>query len=277
MIPPIANRFVAGETPDEALDYASELNDRGMTAILNLLGEHYDEREPADDDADSYLELIDMIAERDVEACISVKPSQIGLFVSEKVFRENFDRIVEKAREDDVFVWLDMEDHTTTDATIDAYLDAVSDYLDVGICLQANLKRTPKDLERVAGTPGKIRLVKGAYDPPEGIGHSDKTRVNAAYRENLEYMFENFDARIAVGTHDMEMVEYADELSDEYDKDFEVQMLMGVRQQLQYDLAGEYEMYQYVPYGGKWMSYFYRRIRERKENLVFAMRAIVSG
>ncbi|WP_435100546.1 proline dehydrogenase family protein [Halarchaeum sp. P4] len=276
MIPPIASRFVAGETPAEALEHIETLNDRNVTGILNLLGEHYEERAPADADAETYRRLVGDIEDASVDACLSVKPSQIGLGVGDDVFEENLGRIVEAAQEEGVFVWVDMEDHTTTDATLDAYERYATEYDGgVGVCVQANLKRTGEDLTRLAGIPGKVRLVKGAYDEPASVAYRDKAEVNERYREYLEYMFREFEDGVAVGSHDPEMIDHAIDLHEEYSTSFEFQMLMGVREDAQFDLAEEYEVYQYVPYGGKWFSYFYRRAMERKENLLFALRAVL--
>jgi proline dehydrogenase len=277
MIPPIASRFVAGESVAAALDHTRQLNERDVNAILNLLGEHYDERGPADEDADTYCQLIDELAGTDLAACVSIKPSQLGLDVGEAVFRENLARVVSRAADHDRFVWIDMEDHPTVDATLDAYEHHARDTGNVGLCVQANLRRTREDLERLAALPGKIRLVKGAYDPPSDIAYTEKARVNEEYRDLLEYMFEAFDDGVAVGSHDPEMIDHAKRLHDEYGTEFEVQMLMGVREDAQTDLATEYEVWQYAPYGNKWLSYFYRRLLERKENALFALRAIVSG
>jgi proline dehydrogenase len=277
MIPPIASRFVAGETPAEAIEYVDGLNDRDVSAILNLLGEHYHERPPADEDAAAYRNLVADIADSGVDASISVKPSQIGLDVGEDVFRENLEGIVETADDHGVFTWVDMEDHETTDATLDAFEDFARKYDgDVGVCIQANLKRTEGDLERLADVPGKVRLVKGAYDEPSEIAYKQKERVNEAYRDYLEYMFREFDDGVAVGSHDPAMIEHAAGLHDEYGTDYEVQMLMGIREDAQTKLAADgVETYQYVPYGDKWFSYFYRRAMERKENLLFAVRAVL--
>jgi len=275
MIPPIASKFVAGETPAEALDHARAMNERDVNVILNLLGEHYDDRQAADEDAEAYLRLLDDIERSDVSACVSVKPSQVGLDVGTHVYRENMERIADAT--DDTFVWMDMEDHETTDATLDTFEQLAHEHDGgVGVCVQANLKRTEEDLERLADVPGKVRLVKGAYDEPAAIAYKDKARVDEMYREYLEYMFQEFDGGIAVGSHDPAMIEYAQELHEEYGTDFEIQMLMGVREDAQYDLAEDYEVWQYVPYGGKWLSYFYRRAMERKENLLFAARAVLS-
>lgn len=288
MIPPIASSFVAGETPEAALAHVEDLNDRGVAGILNLLGEHYEERPPADGDADAYVDLVSAIAERDVDACVSVKSSQIGLDVGDDVFRENLARIVEAANAPDVtgpdgtgtFVWIDMEDHETTDVTLDAFeRHAVATDGDVGVCVQANLKRTREDLERLAGLPGKVRLVKGAYDEPAELSYKEKARVDESYRDCLAHMFEAFDDGVAVGSHDPAMIEHAKELHAEHGTPYEVQMLTGVRESAQFELAAEddAEVYQYIPYGTKWFSYFYRRIRERKSNALFALRAIVGN
>ena len=274
MIPPIASNFVAGETPVEAMDHVDELNNRGVSGILNLLGEHYEQQKNADADAEAYISLANDIADRDTDACLSVKASQIGLEISDAVFEENLARIVEAA---DCFVWIDMEDHPTTDVTLDTYeRHALETDGNVGVCVQANLKRTREDLERLADLPGKVRLVKGAYDEPAEIACETKAKVDESYRECLRYMFKSFDDGIAVGSHDPEMIDLAKELHSEYGTPFEIQMLTGVRERAQFELADQgYDVYQYIPYGTKWFSYFFRRIRERKENALFALRAVI--
>lgn len=277
MIPPVARRFVAGETVAEALDHVRDLNEGGVRALLNLLGEHYEHRAPADEDTRAYRTLVADIDSSDLDACISVKPTQLGLGVNESAFRENLGSIVERAAAHDIFVWLDMEDHTTTDATLSAFEAAVDDYPGMGVCVQANLKRTREDLDRLADCPGKVRLVKGAYEPPADVGYRDKARVDRAYEEDLRFMFEHYDRGIAVGSHDPELIDLATELHDVHGSEFEIQMLMGVREDAQFELAREYPVSQYVPYGSEWLSYFYRRVTERRKNLGFALRAIVRG
>jgi len=277
MIPPIANNFVAGEDPSTAIEHVTSCNSDGVDGILNLLGEHYSKRPPADADTQAYIDLIAALAAADVGGCVSVKPSQIGLDVGVDVFEENLASIVEAGQQHDRFVWIDMEDHTTTDVTLDAFeTHAIGTDGDVGLCVQANLKRTREDIERLAELPGKIRFVKGAYDEPAEIAHKSKEAVNTAYKELLEFAFREFDDGIAVGSHDPAMIDHAAELHAEYGTDYEVQMLMGVRESAQRELAAAgVSTYQYIPYGDKWMSYFYRRLRERKENALFAFRAIV--
>jgi len=277
VLPPLARRFVAGETVPEAIERVRALDRDGVGTILNLLGEHYDERAPADADTETYLALLSDLAALEARACISVKPSQLGLDVDEAVFRENLDRIVARAGATDGLVWLDMEDHTTTDATLDAYVHHARSTGHVGICLQANLERTRADVERIADLPGKVRFVKGAYDPPAEIAYTDRRRINEAYRNVLEYAFTHFEAGIAVGSHDPAMIDHAETLNERHGTPYEVQMLMGVREDAQRALAAHHEVWQYVTFGDRWPSYFYRRLVERKENALFALRAILTS
>ncbi len=277
MIPPIANNFVAGETPQTAIDHVARCNDDGIAGILNLLGEHYTDPADADADTQTYIELLGALSAAGVEGCISVKPSQIGLDIGDEVFKSNLASIVAAGQKHDRFVWIDMEDHTTTDVTLDAFeAQTLTADGNVGLCVQANLKRIREDVERLAELPGKVRFVKGAYDEPAAIAHKNKQAVDEAYRELLAYAFREFDSGIAIGSHDPAMIEYAADLHAEHGTDYEVQMLMGVRESAQRDLATDgVPVYQYIPYGSKWASYFYRRLRERKENALFALRAIV--
>jgi proline dehydrogenase len=274
MIPPVADRFVAGETPAEALEHARRLRERGVRTMLNLLGEHYETRAPADADAAVYRRLVRDMGGTDLGACVSVKPSQIGLGVDEAVLEENVRGIVRAARENDVFVWMDMEGPATVDPTIRTFEALASDYPHVGLCVQANLERTRDDLVDLVDYPGKLRLVKGAYTPPAGAGYRDRGRVNDSYRDCLEFLFREYGGTVAVGSHDPAMIDRAVDLHEAHGTPFEIQMLMGVRENAQFDLAGDYDVYQYAPYGRKWFSYFSRRVAERKENVGFALRAV---
>jgi len=278
MIPPLARRFVAGESTATALEHARQVNEDGVGAILNLLGEHYDRRDPADADTDEYCRLAADIAGTGMQACLSVKPTQLGLDVSEDLFRENLARVVDCAHAHGVFVWIDMENHGTVDATLDGFeTHARETDGGVGVCVQANLRRTDEDLARLADLPGKVRLVKGAYDPPPDVAYQEKSTVNEVYEDLLECMFREFDDGIAVGSHDPRMVTRAASLHETYGTPYEIQMLMGVREGTQRDLARTREVWQYVPYGSKWPSYFYRRVTENVGNAVFAARALLSG
>ena len=275
MLPPLARRFLAGETPAEAVAHATQLNDDDIGAVLNLLGEHYRDRRAAAADTRAYCRLVEDIDRADLRASISVKPTQLGLDISEGCFREHLDHVVSQAAKRDVFVWLDMEDHTATDATLDAFEHHAREHGDIGVCIQANLRRTADDLERLAALPGKVRLVKGAYDPPAEVAYQSGERVEAAIRDQLRFMFREFDGGVALGSHDPELVTLAADLHETYGTPYEVQMLMGVRTQAQRDLAAHHEMWQYAPYGERWLRYFYRRVAENTENARFALRALL--
>jgi proline dehydrogenase len=276
VIPPVADRFVAGETPAEAMDHARRVNADGVGVILNRLGEHHHDRQDADADAAAYVRLLRDLSGSGLRACVSVKPTQLGLGVSETAFRENLRRVVEAADAAGVTLWCDMEDATTTDATLDAVADLAPAFPDrLGVCLQANLRRTPGDVDRLAGLPLAVRLVKGAYDEPVAVAHRDRAAVDAAYRALLDRLFAQ-GTRVAVGSHDPAMVEYGLDRARETGGDVAVQMLMGVREDAQRALAAEgVEVWQYAPFGRSWASYFYRRVRERRRNLLFAARAVV--
>ena len=275
MVPPLARRFVAGESAATALDHARRLDGDGVGTILNLLGEHYRERALADADADAYCRLLDDVATTDLPVRLSVKPSQLGLLVGEDCFRENLARVVERASDDGVLVWLDMEDHTTVDATLDAFEHHAREHGNGGVCVQANLKRTGADLERLAGLAGSVRLVKGAYDPPSALTYQSKSRVDEAYETHLAFIFDQFDDGIAVGSHDPAMLARAAALHDDYGTPYEIQMLMGVREGTQRALANHRDVWQYVPYGSEWLSYFYRRVTENADTAAFALRALL--
>lgn len=274
MIPPVARRFLAGETAPEAIQHTERLNEKNVSAILNLLGEHYTDRRDVAADTRVYCDLITDITQTGLDACLSVKPTQLGLDISEGCFRHHLDAIIEAASEHDVFVWIDMEDYPTTDATLDAFEHHALEYGQVGVCVQANLRRTGEDLKRLATLPGKVRLVKGAYNPPPAIAYQSDERIDEQTREHLRYMFEQFEDGVALGSHDPELVTLAADFHERYGTPYEIQMLMGVRTQAQYDLAAHHEVWQYVPYGDRWASYFYRRMTERSENVTFALRAL---
>jgi proline dehydrogenase len=278
MIPPVARRFVAGETEAEALEHVRRLNEWEVRGMVNRLGTHHDDPDRVRADTEAYRELVAAIGDTGLEGSVSVKPSQIGLDLGEVRFRRSLESILEAASERDVVVWLDMEEHTTTDATLDAFEAFASRYGDarLGVCLQANLKRTQADLERLTDVPGRVRLVRGgAYDEPQSIAYRDPERMDRAYRDVLERAFETLEGSIAVATHDLSILERAVELSERRGTALEIQMLMGVRPTVQRELATEYDVSQYVPYGARWKRYFLNRLTETEHTLRFGLRALL--
>lgn len=276
---PVVRRFVAGKTTETAIRHVQECAPDGVNVMLNHLGEHYDTMEPVDADMDEYSQLIEALGNLDLatSTAVSVKPSQLGADIHPKVFPSKALTLANRARENDVFLWIDMEDHKTTNVTLDAFRSLSEAHGDhVGVCVQANLRRTRSDLHTLSETAGKVRLVKGAYNEPESVALTGSDAVDEAYKEHLEFMFREFDDGIAVGSHDPEMIDHAIALHDEHQTSFEIQMLMGVREEEQRRLAAEgYEVWQYAPYGSKWPSYVYRRLREQRKNVWFILRALL--
>jgi L-proline dehydrogenase (EC 1.5.99.8) len=273
MIPPIARRFVAGESVPAVVEHVRTLAGDDIGAICNLLGEHHTDPDTVDADIATYQELASALTAAGVDAGLSVKPSQVGLELGRDRLADAIETLV---RTTETPIWVDMEDHTTTDATLDVVTAAMRAHPDrLGVCIQANLRRSADDIRRLAPLPGKVRLVKGAYDEPPSVAIRSKAAVDAQYRTLLELLFREADGGIAVGSHDPAMIEHAATLADRYDTPYEVQMLTGVREDAQRSLAGAVPVVQYVPFGDRWLSYFYRRIRERKENALFAARAII--
>lgn len=273
MLPPVANRFVAGETAAEAVAHARQQATLGIDPMINLLGSHHADRATAEADATEYRLLVSDLAAADLdgEAAISLKPTQIGLDCGETVFRDLLAEVLEAAAAHDVFVWLDMEEHTTVDATLAAYEEFARTYDGrLGVCLQADLERTLADLERLADVPGRLRLVKGgAYDRPPEIAHTTDARIDRAYRRLLDRALETVEGTVAVASHDPEMIEYAVDRADGADLEF--QFLMGVRPRTQRELAAEYDVRQFVPYGTRWKRW---AINRAKRNVGFTARAV---
>jgi proline dehydrogenase len=271
-----ATKFVAGEDDDGAFRRLRELNDMGATGMIDELGEHVDEREDAIEATNDYREMLEEIDERGLDGCISVKPTHLGLEVDEGLCRDNLAELARKAEELDLFLWVDMESSKHTEETIDIYLDLLEETEKVGVCVQCYLRRSMDDIERIAEAGGKVRLVKGAYDEPEDIAFKDKKVVDINFRRMMQYLFAE-DARFALGTHDMTLVEEAKELYEQHEpSEFEFQFLMGLRDDLKEELIDEgYDVAEYIPYGDDWMAYYWRRVMERKENLFFALKAMV--
>lgn len=273
MIPPIARRFVAGESTPEALEHVRQANERGIRGMVNLLGSHND-RASAAAAVETYCSLADALAGLDLAGDVALKPTQIGLDVGEDVFRSSLERVVDAASDGDVTVWLDMEEPETIDATLDAFETLGQRYEGkLGVCVQANMRRTREDLDRLEAVPGKIRLVKGgAYDVPASLAFQGSDRIDRAYRNLLADAFERFDDGVAVATHDPRMFEHAIDLHERHGAGFEFQLLMGVNTDAQEQLAAEYDVTQYVPYGPRWKQWAYNRARN---NLPFIARTLV--
>ncbi|HYJ80854.1 MAG TPA: proline dehydrogenase family protein [Longimicrobiaceae bacterium] len=273
-----AQRFVAGDTLDEAIEAAAALNGQGMSVSLDYLGEAVQSREEATAAADMAVRILERIKRDGVDANISMKPSQLGLDVDAELCRRNVELVLQRARElgdgeGEVFVRLDMESSDYTERSVALVESLWADgFRNVGTVLQSYLRRTPADLERLIALGSRVRLVKGAYKEPDAVAYPDKADVDRAYVQEMERLLEA-GVYPAIATHDEAMIDHARRFVWERGigkESFEFQMLYGVRRDLQTRLREEgYNVRVYVPFGDSWYPYLMRRLAERPANVWF--------
>jgi proline dehydrogenase len=276
-----AARFVAGETLDDAARVLRRLNDQGLWANTTLLGEGVHDRAATAAVVEEYERVIDRIAADGLRANVALKLTHLGLDIDEELTLENVRRLVERARDRGQFLRIDMEQSAYVDATLRVYRTLRDAGLDnVGTVLQAYLHRTPADLESLLPLEPNLRLVKGAYLEPPSVALPRKSDVDAAYARLLETMLSR-GGHTAVATHDERLIEHAIRFAEEHGVDrerFELQMLYGVRPQLQLDLARRgFKVLVATPYGPEWYPYLMRRLGERPANLLFFVKNAVRG
>jgi len=261
----------------DALRAARAANARGIHAVVNHLGEHHREKSAVEASLREYLALLGAVRAEGIRGCVSVKPTQLGILVDREYALSRFLVLLDAVRASGQRLWLDMEAASTTDDTLWVYENLLERYDNVGVCLQANLRRTDRDLERLVALGGKIRLTKGAYPEGPDIAYRRRDDVDRRYLRFLEALFRS-RADFAVATHDGRMVERTLALAESSDAKFEFQMLMGVRDALMTELVRKgFRVLEYIPYGPTWLPYFLRRLRERPRNVVTLMRSLVGG
>lgn len=274
---PFARQWVAGADLHHAIDRSAEANSHGIGAIINNLGEHYSKEEDVEASVREYISILEQVEDRGLDACISVKLTQLGLVIGEDYCTEVMRGLQERCREKGVFLWLDMEGSELTSATIRIYRDCLRDYTKTGLALQANLRRTEEDLRALMPLGGIVRLCKGAYREPASISYRKGRDVDASYARLMRILFE-IGGRFALATHDDRLIQQALALVDEFGSDFEFQMLLGVRDNLKVELrAADHRVLEYIPYGPNWLPYFSRRLGERPRNLLTMMRSFVAN
>ena len=272
-------RFVGGETIAELIGTLREIDGQGFTHTFNHLGEHVKSAEAARAAVRDCEDVIDAVAVAGMECKVSVKLSQIGLELDRKLCLAHLRQILVAAARHKGFVRIDMEGSRLLDDTLDAF-DTVWDegHRNVGVVLQAYLRRTEADLRRVIGRGGRVRLCKGAYKEPSAIAFQSKADVDAAFLRLMRVLLAE-GPRPAIATHDPHMIDAARTFAHERGigpSQFEFQMLYGVRRDLQEALRDEgYSVRIYVPFGPEWYPYFMRRLAERPQNVRFLVRSLV--
>ena len=270
----IAKRWIAGYTLQDAIDAARNASERKTHAILNRLGEHTPDRKLIQQYVEEYMKLLETIQSENLQATISVKPSQIGLAAEISLYKGNLLKIIARAEEEGRFVWIDMENSPYTESTVEIYRELLGTHKDLGLCLQANMKRTESDLRDLLPRGGKIRLVKGAYPENGQIAFKRRSELNANYLRLMHILFEQ-NGFFAIGTHDEKMITEAKKLSHDQKTDFVFQLLKGIRDDLKSSLlANGFSVSEYIPYGPEWYNYSKRRMRERKRNILLLIRSI---
>ena len=272
-----AARFVAGETLDDCVPVLRRLNDQGLYANTTLLGEGVLEPAHTEPVVAAYRQVIERISSEGLRANVALKLTHLGLEIDEELAHANIKRLLELGS----FIRIDMEQSQFVDATLRIYRRLrESGFDNVGTVLQAYLYRTPDDLERLLPLAPNLRLVKGAYLEPEQLAYPRKADVDAAYAKLLERMLAE-GGHTAVATHDETLIEHAigfAETNGVSGDRYELQMLYGVRPQLQLDLVRRgHKVLVATPYGPEWYPYLMRRLGERPANLLFLLKNALRG
>jgi proline dehydrogenase len=274
----VVQRFVAGEELEDAIRVIKELNARGIGGILDLLGEGVADVAGADAAAGEYHASIKRIESTGVDTTVSVKLTQLGLVLDKGGCIDRLRVLCAEAQAVGTSIEIDMEQSEYVADTIDVFKLLRTDYPDLRLAIQAMLRRTPIDLEDMATPPPRVRLVKGAYAEPPELAFQKDSEIDAQYRFLTDWLFEKGD-HPALATHDLKLIEHATEAAHRTGKgldEWEIQMLYGVRRELQESLAKKgHRVKVYVPFGSAWYPYLMRRIAERPGNLKFFMRAVV--
>jgi len=266
-----SKKYIAGKKIDQAISIATELNATGSMVTIDLLGGFITQLDEATKNKDEYLDIIEQVEKHKINGNYSLKPTMFGLLLDEEACYQNIREIVKKAAEHNNFVRVDMEDSQCVDMEIKLFRRLKAEFpKNVGLVLQAYLKRTKKDIEDMLDLntkelPVNYRLCKGIYVEPEKIAYKKYEEINKHFLIDLEYMFQQ-GIYPGIATHDVKLVEGAYELIEKYkvpNEKFEFQMLYGVTPGLRQSIIDKgYRMRVYVPFGEKWFAYSTRRLKE---------------
>lgn len=277
-------QFIPGESPTDAFRAAEEFAKQGLTSVFTYLGENVTTAQDALNVREHYLNILHDAAELNADAEISVKLTHLGLDLDEELAAESLAQLAECADETNSYLWIDMEESNYVERTLRLYHALNPQFDNIGICLQAYLRRTESDLRELLQTGGGIRLVKGAYREPPNVAFADKDKVDENYRRLARAMLKagtGDGRRPAFATHDHRLIRGvqndAQDAGIEQDQ-YEFQMLYGIRERLQQRLASDgYQVRVLISYGDAWYSWYMRRLAERPANAVFAVRNILAA
>jgi proline dehydrogenase len=274
-----SRRFVAGQRQVDALDTVARLNADGFDATVSLLGEGVTTERDVCAAVQEFTSFAESARARDLQSHLSIKLTELGLAFDQSLAQRSLDRLLSVAAAAGTFVRIDMEDSRYTDATLAMFHAALASHANVGVVVQACLRRSEADIEQLAREGAPVRLVKGAYREPVGIALQSKDEVDEAYVRLADAYLSHVagEGRLAVATHDGRMVRAAlrSAAAHGISRDrYEFQMLLGIRGDLQRSMRDQgYAVRVYVPYGSHWYPYLMRRLAERPANLWFFLRS----
>ena len=276
----IADKYVAGQTPKEALSIIKNLNSKKYEVTIDLLGEHLNNINETDNVTKTYIDILEKINEQSLSSNISVKPTHIGLDIGIEEFYKNALTLVKKAETLNNFVRFDMEHSGTTDQTIDVFKKIYKNHKNTGTVFQAYLKRTYDDINRMEEKIN-FRLCKGIYNENSNIAYNDKQKINENYLRIAELAFKK-EHYIGLATHDLGLTEQLYSLINKYNvpnSNFEFQVLYGVPMHgwLQKHLNNNYKVRIYLPYGPQWYEYSIRRLKENPNIARYVAKSIFSN
>lgn len=275
-----ANRYIAGEEVSDAVRVVKNLNNQRIMATLDVLGEDIHHREEAIASRDKIVEVLQAIADEQLDSNVSIKLTQLGLKLDRKFCLENMQMIVKTAKDFNNFIRIDMEDSSATDDTIWVYRELRKEYANIGIVLQAYMRRTETDAGSMIRDGLKnFRLCKGIYIEPEEIAFKDKREINQNFIRVLELMLRQ-KAYVGIATHDGELIEAAYKMIAEMKlqkSEYEFQMLLGVRPELREKILRDgHRLRVYVPFGKQWYQYSIRRFKENPQIAGYVLKSIFS-
>jgi proline dehydrogenase len=276
----VAAPYIAGERLSDMVDCVRRLNAGGMRATVDVLGEAITNRAESRAVVDEYERVLDLIRSERLDANLSIKPTAFGLELSPELCHDQVRELVELAASDGTFVRIDMEDSSTTDGTLDLYERLRDDgFENLGVVLQAMLRRTVGDARRVAQRQASVRVCKGIYREPRRLAYQDREIVRRSYLETCRVLAEA-GCRVAFATHDERLVYEARHLVQDLQlppERYEFQMLLGVEEELRALIVAEgHPLRVYVPYGDRWYEYSVRRLQENPSIAGHVTRALVT-
>ena len=272
-------KFMPGETLPEATQAAIQLQQKKINTILTHLGENISDPNEADKVAEHYLNALETIHQLKIDAYVSVKLTQLGLDLNEGLCYKNIVSLAQSAATKNNWLWIDMEQSQYVDRTLSIYKELRRNFSNVGVCLQAYLYRTPRDLEDLIPMSPAIRLVKGAYAESKDIAFPKKSDVDASYMKLARTLLSNLKSNhltVGIATHDRNIIAQLQKEASSFGltaADYEFQLLYGIQTAEQIRLANEgYRVRCLISYGSYWFPWYVRRLAERPANVMFVVK-----